>query len=181
MKRGTFKIKPRKLLSRSPFKKSGKVGLRRTKIRVAGKSDTKTVKDEIQAVLREIVILRDKGCVLRMERGCGGELGAIGVVLQADHLITRANSATYADSRLVVCVCRRCHAWKSLGSNLRKAQYDELVKTILPESRVKLWEKCERDSWQPKRVSVRDWKLELVVLRQELDKMKERLSTGIKY
>jgi hypothetical protein len=26
------------------------------------------------------------------------------VVHQADHLITRANSATYADSRLVVCM-----------------------------------------------------------------------------
>jgi hypothetical protein len=49
-------------------------------------------------------------CILRNIRHCGGEPGftfledgVIGkVVLQADHLITRANSATYADSRLVV-------------------------------------------------------------------------------
>jgi len=46
--------------------------------------------------------------------------GIEGVVLLADHLITRANSATFADSRLVVCVCKSCHAFKSLGSNRHK-------------------------------------------------------------
>ncbi len=111
---------------------------------------------------------RDQGCILRAERGCGGELGAIGVVLQADHLITRANSATYADSRLVVCCCRKCHFWKSVGSNMRKAQYDDLVKSILPESRVKLWERCEKESWRPSKKGKADWALAIVALKQEL-------------
>ena len=173
LKRTGFKRKIGKPLAHSPPKR-GSVSLKRgKKLRVAGKSDTATIKREIQAVLRDIVMLRDRGCILRGERSCGGELGAIGVVLQADHLISRNNSATYADSRLVVCVCRKCHYWKSAGSNLRKAQYDELVKTILPESRVKLWEKCEKDSW---RVTKMDWVLELVALKQQLAKM--QLSTG---
>jgi hypothetical protein len=152
---------------------------RHAPLRIEGKSDTAIVKREIQGVLRQIVIARDGGCILRNVRQCGGEAGYTfleggvigkvkGLVLQADHLITRANSATYADSRLVVCLCRRCHAWKSLGGNRNKAQYDALVKTLLPPERVKLWEACEGDSWRPHRTSSYDWKLALAALKQEL-------------
>lgn len=139
--------------------------MKRTRIRVAGHSETSELKRDIQALLREIVIKRDGGCILRKHRYCGGEIGQ--AVLQADHLITRSNSATYADSRLVVCVCRPCHAWKSLGGNLRKAQYDELVKRILPKERVELWDKCEKDSWRPQRTGAYDWKLSKLALEQE--------------
>jgi hypothetical protein len=143
----------------------------KTRIRVAGVSDTADLKKEIQALVREIVIKRDGGCILRNKRRCGGDIGF--AVLQADHLITRANSATFADTRLIVCVCRSCHAWKSLGSNNRKAEYDALVKTILPADRVALWERCERDSWRPVRTGVYDWKVAIVALKQELRKMGE--------
>jgi len=117
------------------------------------------------------VIARDKGCILAKYRHCADP------VLQADHLITRANSATYADSRLVVCVCRSCHAWKSLGSNRNKAQYDELIKTILPPDRVGLWERCERDSWRPHRQYTYDWKLALAALKQELRQLRQTATT----
>ena len=149
MKRGGF------LKRRTPLKA-------KTRIRVVGKSDTAEIKRNIQALLRQIVIKRDGGCVLRHIRHCAD------TVLQADHLITRANSATYADSRLVVCVCRSCHAWKSLGGNRNKAQYDALVKTLLPPERVKLWEACELDSWRPHPTRTADWKLAELALRQEL-------------
>ena len=142
--------------------------MRRTKLRVSGHSTTTELKTEIQALLRQLVMKRDGGCVLRDIRMCGGELGVEGVVLQADHLISRSHSATFADSRLVVCVCRSCHGWKSLGSNLRKQQYDALVKTILPAKRVTLWEKCEADSWKPVRTGAYDWKLAIAGLKQEL-------------
>ncbi|HXA25104.1 MAG TPA: hypothetical protein VNW90_22690 [Acetobacteraceae bacterium] len=62
------------------------------------------------------------------------------LILQADHLITRAKPATYADARLLVCVCKGAHAWKSLRGNRNKAQYDALVKTNLSPERVILWE-----------------------------------------
>lgn len=135
--------------------------MKRSLLNVEGQSDTATIKRNIQALLRQIVIKRDGGCILRKKRWCNDP------VLQADHLITRANSATYGDSRLVVCVCRSCHAWKSLGSNRNKAQYDALVKTILSTDRVKLWEACELDSWRPTRNYTSDWKAIEVALRAE--------------
>jgi hypothetical protein len=138
----------------------------RSRLNSYGKSESSELKREIQRLLREIVIKRDGGCILRGVRHCTGIPGE--AVLQADHLITRANSATYADSRLVVCVCRRCHAWKSLGNNLRKREYDALVKTLLPPERVALWERCEMDSWRPTRKGASDWKLAVVALCQEL-------------
>jgi hypothetical protein len=138
------------------------------KLRVAGHSGTADIKRSIQALLRAGVMARDKGCILRNVRHCNGLPGIPGVVLQADHLITRANSATFADLRLVVCVCRSCHAWKSLGGNMRKAQYDALVRELLPRERVILWDRCERDSWRPVRTSAYDWKLAEVALRTEL-------------
>lgn len=138
---------------------------RRTPLRVKGNSDTATIKDEIQRIVREIVIARDGGCILRSYRRCTD------TVLQADHLITRSNSATYADTRLIVCVCRSCHAWKSLGSNMRKGQYDALVKTIISPDRVALWERCEQESWRPHRTTAYDWQLTIAALKQELARM----------
>src|SRR5258708_5176717 len=76
-------------------------------LRVKGVSTASQLKEEIQALLRAIAIKRDRGCILRMERDCGGEIGQ--AVLQADHLISRSNSATFADERLVVCLCKSCH------------------------------------------------------------------------
>ena len=125
-------------------------------------SASNEIKDKIQAKLREIVIKRDGGCILRNRRFCGGTPSH--AVLQADHLITRANSATYADPRLVVCLCRACHGWK----HWHKEEYDALVKTILPEPVVALWERCQRDSWRSHRKYTADWKLALVALENEL-------------
>ena len=134
----------------------------------AAQADTAEIKDRIQALLRAIVIARDGGCILRDVRHCNGLPNIPGVVLQADHLITRTNSATFADTRLVVCVCRPCHGWKSLGGNQRKAQYDALVRTLLPPDRVALWDRCEQDSWRPHRTFMSDWRLAEVVLKGEL-------------
>lgn len=158
-------------MKRTGFKKKATKPMKRSKLRVVGHSTTAEIKKEIQATLRQIVIARDGGCILRRVRMCGGDIGQS--VLQADHLITRSNSATFADVRLVVCVCRGCHGWKSLGSNLRKAQYDELVKRILPKETVDLWERCERDSWMPVRTGSTDWKMALIVLKQELKKYQD--------
>lgn len=88
------------------------------------------------------------------------------LILQAEHLITRASAATDGDSRLVVYVCRGAHAWKSPGRNRNKAQYDALVKTLLSPERVALWEACESDSWRLVRTSAMDWKLVLVALQK---------------
>ena len=142
----------------------------RTPLRVKGISDIADLKQEIQDLLRQIVILRDGGCVLReyIFHDCSGFRKDGKLILQADHLITRANSATYADSRLVVCVCKGAHGWKKY----HERQYDSLLKQhFLPRDRVELWDRCERDSWRPHRTSAYDWKIAIAALKQELRKL----------
>ena len=123
--------------------------------------------------------IRDGGCSLGAMPGhhCNGFTKAGELILQADHLITRANAATYADSRLVVCVCKGAHGWKSLGSNRNKAQYDALARSLLPPDRMALWDACEADSWRPHRTGIYDWKLAEQALRAKLRGM----STTDKY
>jgi hypothetical protein len=169
------------LVRRTPLKT--KTALKRgTKLRVAGVSDVAQTKQRIQDLLRGISIKRDGGCIFRNiwpnsdadlmgAPLCGGYRKDGELILQADHLISRGNSATYADSRLVVCLCKGHHGWKSLGSNLRKKQYDEIVRQLLPKDRVELWDRCERDSWRPVRTYSTDWKLAELALKQELENM----------
>lgn len=137
--------------------------LRETPLKREGQSETALLKKEIQRLVRQIVIARDGGCILRDIRHCGGYPGQ--AVLQADHLVTRANSATFADTRLIVCLCRPCHGG---FKQWHQKEYDALVTSILPEDTVLLWDKCERERWKPKRTTAYDWKLEIVALKQEL-------------
>lgn len=162
MKRGGF------LPRRTPLRA-------KTRIRVVGQSDIATTKQNIQDLLLAIVKIRDGGCILRSVAGhhCNGFANDGHLIVQADHLITRSNSATYGDIRLVVCVCKGAHGWKSVGSNVNKAQYDALVKTLLPPDRVKLWEACEADSWRPVRTGIYDWKMTEIALKGELGAMKK--------
>ena len=127
-------------------------------MRRKGKSEVSQLKDEIQTIVRAIVIKRDGGCILRGIRHCEDE------VLQADHLITRANSATYDDTRLIVCVCRSCHGWK----HWHEREYNALLKSILPKKRVELWERAEEDSWKPAHRVSADWRISVAALKQEL-------------
>jgi len=136
-----------------------------SKLKQLSEHPASQAKREIQRLLREIVIKRDGGCVLRRLRHCGGEIGQ--AVLQADHLITRGNSATFSDSRLVVCACKSCHGG---FKKWNKEQYDSIIRSILPKERVELWERCLRESWRPVKM---DWSKELVGLNQELKKYGE--------
>jgi len=139
--------------------------MKRTPLRRKSKSASALLKDKIQALVREIVMKRDGGCVLREKRHCGAVLGLPGHVYQADHLITRAHTATYADTELIVCLCKRCHGWK----HWNKEAYDVLVKTVLPERRVKLWERCEKERQQGGTLyrGSNDWRLVVAALEQE--------------
>lgn len=151
-------------MKRSYFKNKSRKPLKRTRLRVVGVSDTADLKKEIQSLVRSIVILRDKGCVLRSKRHCGGNLDTEGVVIQADHLITRANSATYADTRLIVCICKSCHGWKRWNANM----YDVFIREVISKARGQLWDKCEADRYTYKRAGAYDWKLHIIQLEKEL-------------
>jgi hypothetical protein len=143
---------------------------KRTPIRQKSQSPTAEAKDSIQALLRAIVIVRDGGCILRMIiyrdfPPCNGYTKAGELVLQFDHLITRANSATYADSRLGVCVCKGHHGWKKY----HEAEYNALVRSLLPPDRVTLWDRAEAERHRSHaRKGSYDWRLEEAALRQEL-------------
>lgn len=144
-------------------------GLKLSVLNKLGKSPAAEAKRHIQALLREICLKRDLGCILRGVR-CGRLVGDAGVVWQADHLVSRSNSATYGDSRLVVLICRDCHGWKSLGSNLRKAEYDRLVRQLLAPERVALWDMAELEAGRHKGVKM-DWVLVELALQSELAKL----------
>ena len=154
MKRTGFKIKPRK-----PMK--------RTKLKFKSESKTATIKQGIQDTLRLLVTHRDGGCILRDKR-CGvtafvdedNKIVASSSYIQADHLVTRANSATFADVRLVVCVCNGCHLWKKY----HKKEYNDLVKTIISKERVTLWERAEEYRSQH-RTEKMDWNMQLCGLQ----------------
>lgn len=143
--------------------------MKRTRLKLVGQSTTAQIKRGIQKLLREIVILRDKKCILYGKR-CYHEYGKDDVVWQAEHLIERSNSATYSDLRLVVLVCKNCHGWKHFKKS-NHDQYDKWVKEALSPERVKHWEKCQQDSWRPTKM---DWAMEKVALEQELKKLRNQ-------
>lgn len=93
------------------------VGLRRgAPLRQQGTSETSQTKRRIQALLRGIVIERDGGCYLRSykEAGpCGGYGQKSGtLILQADHISSRANAQTFGLTANVNCICAGHHTWK---------------------------------------------------------------------
>jgi len=148
--------------------------LKQTKLNILGQSTSSELKREIQATLREIVILRDGGCFLRKFQGkitpqyrnCGGFRKDGNLILQAEHLHTRAKAISFSDSRLVVCVCQRHHIYyKPQFSD----EYNKLAKEFIGKERSNLWDKVSEDRLSHKI----DLKLELIALKQELKKLQE--------
>jgi len=164
LKRGTKTLKRTPLKKKSGFKKKTKP-LKRTPLRRKSKSRTALIKQEIQNTLRLLVAHRDGGCVLRKLR-CGNDAKVIEglivseAVIQADHLLTRSNSATYANPDLVVCICQPCHGWK----HYHKKEYDKLIRTVLSKEIVDLWDLAIKFRHSHKTVKM-DWNLQLVGLQ----------------
>lgn len=161
-----------KNLKRTGFKRKTTKPMKRTKIRVVGKSTTAEIKKDIQALLREVVMLRDGRCILYGQK-CMHKIGDEGIVWQAEHLIERSNSATFADSRLVVLIAKNCHGWKHFKKS-NHDMYDAMVKKVLPKERVELWEKCEANSWKPTKTTSYDWMLAKIVLERELSELQAK-------
>lgn len=141
---------------------------RKTAMRPKSTSDTALTKERIQALLRQIVIKRDGGCLLRNSpetTACGGWRKDGQLILQAEHLHTRSNSASYSDSRLVICLCKNHHIfYKPRHSN----EYYETVKRLIGPTRTALLLMVEENRYKATKV---DWKLEELALQQELKRM----------
>jgi hypothetical protein len=93
-------------------------------------------KNRIQALLREIAIKRDGGCILRHypEAGqCGGYAPKSGhLILQAEHLNTRERNISFGDMRNIVCLCQRHHGYFKQQNG---ALYWELIRRHIEEER----------------------------------------------
>ena len=127
-------------------------------------------KDEIQGLLRQIVIERDGGCVLRHYReagACGGYTKAGDLILQFDHLNSRVHSSSFGDERLGVCVCKRHHIfWKKQYP----AKYEELVRRHIGKARCDLLDRVREDNHKPYKA---DWKLVKLGLERTLKNLKK--------
>lgn len=152
MKRTFWKKKPPNLKS-----------VKKRNLRIPGHETTQELKKDIQALVREIAIKRDGGCVLRNfpEAGPCGWLRNDGqLILQAEHLVTRSNSASYGDMRNIVCLCAHHHShFKPQFSRL----YWSLIRKIIGKVRWDWVERVEADK-TPHKV---DWKLVKLALQQE--------------
>lgn len=140
--------------------------MRRTYLKRKSSSPQSKLKDEIQELLRKIVIIRDGGCILRHypETGqCGGYRNDGQLILQAEHLHTRSNASSFSDTRLVVCLCKRHHIYY-------KPQYSDtyyrIVKKHIGPERTKLLERVQEDRTAHKV----DLMLAKIALEQELKK-----------
>ena len=116
-------------------------------------------------------MLRDKKCILNGIR-CNHSVGMEGVVWQAEHLVERSNSATFAEPRLIVLVCRNCHGWKHFTKS-NHDQYDEWVRSRISKDRVALWDRCRAEKWSYSSGKSYDWKLAEAALIQELSGLKD--------
>lgn len=136
---------------------------------------TEATKDRIQGILRSIVIIRDGGCLLRdsPETGkCGGYGSKSGkLILQGEHLHTRANSASYADSRLIICLCLRHHGYYKPQHG---DEYYKIVRHLIGPERSALLTRVQEDR-SPHRFYTSDWLIAETVLQKELEEMAQSI------
>jgi hypothetical protein len=129
-------------------------------------------KKRIQALLREIAIIRDGGCVLRFysEAGaCGGYASSSGhLILQAEHLVSRARSVSFGDMRNIVCLCAHHHGhWKTRNSR----RYWELIESIIGPERWAWIKRVEADQ-KAYPMGFYDWLKIEMALKAELRDLK---------
>jgi hypothetical protein len=159
------KPKPKsKKLPPIPFGQKPRKPLKRCRLKMRGTSDASVLRELIQSALRDVVIKRDGGCILRdyPDTGkCGGYRKDGKLILQAEHLNSRTHTISFADSRLAVCLCKRHHIyWKPQNS----ARYWEIVEEMIGPKRWELFQKVKAD-----RMSYKvDMKMALIGLKQEL-------------
>jgi hypothetical protein len=143
--------------------------MKRSPLRQNGKSETAKAKVRIQALLREIAIQRDGGCVLRHfeEAGqCGGYGPKSGLlILQAEHLNTRERNVSFGDMRNIVCLCQRHHGYFKQQNG---ALYWDLIRRDIGPGR---WAWLQRVIADRKiyPMSAYDWLKVELALKQELN------------
>ena len=110
-----------------------------------GTSETSVLREKAQELLRQIAFARDGVCVMSNypETGkCGGYRKDGELILQAEHLLSRSNSATFGDMRNIVLLCKYHHIfWKPKNSLL----YWKLIPKIIGRKRWLWLQRCRED------------------------------------
>src|SRR3990167_2225956 len=144
--------------------------LRRTPLNKKGKSETVKCKVRIQALVRELAIKRDGGCVLRNfpETGkCGGYRNDGQLILQAEHLNTRERNISYGDMRNIVCLCLRHHGFFKQQNG---ALYWDLIRKHIGEKRWGWLQKVIKDK-KSYQMGIYEWSAIELALKQELNQL----------
>lgn len=141
-------------------------------LRKKGQSPTALAKDEIQDLLRAIVIIRDGGCFLRnfyeVAGRCGGWRNDGELILQADHINSRAFSVSYADTRNVLCLCRTHHGfWKDRNPATYMVLARQYIIENFGENHWKWVERVLIDR-KPYLMTAWDWQKQVLALKKEL-------------
>src|SRR3990167_8904588 len=133
-------------------------------------SPVSQAKKRIQALVRDIVIKRDGGCILRGRKDiapCNGYRADGELILQADHLITRGKNIGFAETRLIVCLCKGHHTAKTFKC---KEEYEEIIAELIGPERKELWYKVKKDH-KPYHMVLSDWWKVIVALKQEHEQL----------
>lgn len=156
--------------------KGAGIGIRGSTLKKEGKSEVALAKKRIQALLRELAIRRDGGCIMRKHLGMlPSRWYECDEVLQAEHLNTRGASGSYGDMRNIVCLCRRHHIYfKPQHSQL----YWEIVEKHLGKERWE-WYKRVRDDHAPHSMRLWDWQALELSLKQDLYGRQHRGENGV--
>lgn len=126
------------------------------------------VKKKIQAKLRENAIERDKTCIIGQNasllplnwRVCAPRRQDGEIIVQAEHLVGRANSASYADMDNIVLLCMRHHFY---FKTQHPALYWEIVRKYIGEKRWEKTQKWEHD-YTPHHFVASEWRMMLNAL-----------------
>ncbi len=141
--------------------------IRTKRLRPRSTTPTAQAKDMVQGLVRQVVIVRDGGCILRGKPQfgpCNGYRQDGQLVLQANHLVTRGKNVGYADTRLIVCMCKGHH--KGYHS-ARNEEYKITIRKIIGPARRNLWERAEQDR-TIHHMTAWDWEKEVLALQAEL-------------
>lgn len=133
---------------------------KRSPLAKKGKSATALIKDDIQALLRKIVIKRDGGCVLRNRKDCGNcgwNDKHENLILQAEHLVTRGASNYFGDLRNIVCLCVYHHTMFKPQFSFR---YWNAIEQVIGKERWDWFKRAEADN-RPYKVDMKLVKLDL--------------------
>ena len=147
-------------------------------MRLHAKTDSAKLKVEIQALLRQIALKRQDGLCFFLGKAIGGRRHAYctsnltkdgHIVMQYDHLLSRAKNVSFANPDLGVAICQGLHGWKSVSDGNKKL-YDIAAKKYVGARIRKLWKRCEDDGGTYP-MGAWEWSKEIIWLKTVLKEL----------